>query len=67
MSANTYIECPCCGSEVEPTHIEGFLDGDELTCGCLGYVHVDEDGEAWVWLEDTEECPECGPEGGGPL
>lgn len=55
----TYLECPCCGDNGAASDGEGcFYDGQGLICGCLGWVSVDEDGEAWINTGD-EKCPKC--------
>ena len=56
----SYIECPCCGDDGAESDIEGyFYDGQLLTCGCRGWLSVDEDGDVWANLVD-EPCEKCG-------
>jgi len=56
----TYLGCPCCGDDGAASDGEGcFYDGQELICGCPGWVSVDEDGEAWINNGDAS-CPKCG-------
>jgi hypothetical protein len=54
----TYLECPCCGDAGAASDGEGcFYDGQQLICGCSGWVSVEENGEAWINNGD-EPCPE---------
>ena len=54
-----YLECPCCGDNGAASDGEGsFYDGQELICGCAGWVSVDEDGEAWINNGDAP-CVKC--------
>ena len=50
------LECPCCGDDGAVSTPDGeFYDGQALICGCVGWVSVDEDGEAWINNGD-EDC-----------
>ena len=51
------LECPCCGEE--GAFAKYFEDGQATTCGCGGTVMAD--GDAYITIEDTEECPKCNP------
>jgi hypothetical protein len=53
-----YLECPCCGDDgAESYSDEGwFYDGQALICGCVGWVTVEENGEAWINNGD-DPCP----------
>ena len=50
----TTLECPCCGNDGADSDEMGmYYDQQELICGCVGHVVVDEDD---VWI-NTSECP----------
>ena len=52
-----YLECPCCGDDGAASDAEGcFYDGQSLICHCVGWVSVDEDGEAWI--NNGDGCPD---------
>lgn len=54
-----YLECPCCGDDGAVSDIEGwFIDGQQLICGCSGWVSVDEDGHCWINNGD-DDCQRC--------
>ena len=52
------LECPCCGDDGAVSVDGYFSDGQPLTCGCPGWVVVEEDGDAWVNNGDTP-CQQC--------
>lgn len=55
--SDKYLECPCCGNEGAEADADGwFTDGQSLICGCVGWVTVEETGEAWINNGD-EPCP----------
>jgi hypothetical protein len=59
-AGRTTLECPCCGDDGCESNDRGeFFDGQSLTCGCPGWVTVEEDGEAWINSGD-ELCRKCG-------
>lgn len=61
-SNRTYLECPCCGCEGAESDADGlFNDGQELICGCPGWVTADGDGdESWAWINTGDEpCQQC--------
>lgn len=54
------LECPCCGDDGAFPNANGlYYDEQALVCGCLGLVAVDEDGVAYISINDTEPCPTC--------
>lgn len=57
------LECPCCGDIGVESNDGLFQDGQPLTCGCPGWVSVEEDGDAWINNGD-EPCPRCEAETG---
>ena len=54
----TTLECPCCGDDGAESPYGLFYDGQELICGCPGWVSVDEDGDVWINNGD-DVCPRC--------
>jgi hypothetical protein len=53
------LECSCCGDDGAVADSDGlFFDGQDLICGCPGWVTVEEDGEAWINNGD-EACKRC--------
>jgi hypothetical protein len=51
------LECPCCGDDgAYPDKNGEFYDGQPLTCGCVGHVCVEEDGDVWINNGD-KPCP----------
>lgn len=57
--AKETLECPCCGDDGAYANAAGeFADGQALTCGCPGWVTVEEEGEAWINNGDAP-CDRC--------
>lgn len=59
--SKVYLECPCCGGEGATADDAGlFYDQQPLTCGCPGWVCVEEDDEPWISVgEEDDPCPHC--------
>lgn len=56
------LECPCCGDDGAHADADGlFRDGVPLSCGCPGWVCVEEDGDVWINNGDAA-CECCGVE-----
>jgi hypothetical protein len=62
------LECDCCGDVGAYPDANGcYSDGQELICGCPGWVSIDDAGadpaEHAAWINnDWEPCPKCEPE-----
>ena len=55
-----YLECPCCGEVGAYPNAHGlYYDEQDLVCGCLGLVTVDEDGAVYISINDADPCPIC--------
>ena len=53
----SYLECPCCGDDgAVSDELGDFYDGQQLICGCAGWVSIDEDDGPWINNGD-EQCP----------
>lgn len=55
--AKTEIECPCCGDVGAESDAAGlYYDGQELICGCRGWVSCDSETEPFI---NSYDCA-CG-------
>jgi hypothetical protein len=53
----TTLECPCCGDDGAVSDEHGlFYDGQELVCGCNGFVSVEGEDDVGITIND-EPCP----------
>jgi hypothetical protein len=54
------LECPCCGGDGAASDGEGcFRDGQQLVCGCPGWVSIDSDDDN-PWINNGDEpCLLC--------
>jgi hypothetical protein len=60
------LECDCCGDAGAYPDADGLYgDGQELVCGCPGWVSIDDVDEppvAWINDDSDEPCRKCWPD-----
>lgn len=58
MKPDWTMECPCCGDDAAfGVNGELVTDGQQLACGCKGWVSVDSESEPFVNAYDCD-CEE---------
>lgn len=59
QTVRDYLECPCCGDTGKESDADGyFYDGDDLDCGCPGWVSCDRETPPWINSGD-DYCTHC--------